>query len=113
MKSFLFFLLASITIFATEPNPPTWPDNVIILKTDDPHAQEKVDQAFSTNGGHATQAGEQPPGEFSNQRYAILFEPGIHTLNVNVGFYTSIIGLGYAPKDTTISTVTCENGNFC
>lgn len=113
MKWFILCLLASVKLFSLEPNPPTWPANVIVLKTDDPYAQEKVDKVFSTNGGHATQAGEPTPGEFSNDRYAILFEPGVHTLNVNVGFYTSIIGLGKKPKDTTISKVTCENGNFC
>ncbi|QVL57780.1 MAG: hypothetical protein KFB93_01515 [Simkaniaceae bacterium] len=113
MKWLIFSLLASVNLFSLEPNPPTWPDNVIVLKADDPYAQEKVDKVFSENGGHATQAGEPTPGEFSNDRYAILFEPGVHTLNVNVGFYTSIIGLGKEPKDTTISTVTSENGNYC
>ena len=113
MRWFIFCLLASIHLFSLEPNPPIWPDNVIVLKTDDPYAQEKVDKVFTENGGHATGVDDPTPGEFSSDRYAILFEPGIHTLNVNVGFYTSIIGLGKEPKDTTISTVTSENGNYC
>jgi hypothetical protein len=41
-----------------------------------------------------------------------LFQPGNHTLNVNVGYYTSIIGLGKAPGDTQISNVISENGSF-
>eukprot|EP01121_Diplochlamys_sp_Union-15-3_P016767 TRINITY_DN576_c0_g1_i1.p1 TRINITY_DN576_c0_g1~~TRINITY_DN576_c0_g1_i1.p1 ORF type:complete len:593 (-),score=124.86 TRINITY_DN576_c0_g1_i1:150-1724(-) len=58
--------------------------------------------------------GHNPPfhGEFSSSRYALLFKPGHHQVTVNVGFYTSIIGLGTRPGDTAINEVQCENGDF-
>ena len=102
-------LLASVTLFALEPNPPTWPDNVKILEPDDTGAQGVVDAIYHENGGRDP---HDDHGQWSESRYAIFFKPGNHTLNVNVGYYTSIIGLGKTPKDTQISTVTCENGSF-
>ncbi len=42
-----------------------------------------------------------------------MFKPGDHShLNINVGFYTSVYGLGVAPTDTNLGTVTCENGDY-
>jgi len=110
MKKWILLAIAvSVNLFSLETNPPNWPSNVIIIKSDDPHAQEKIDAVYAQNGGH----NPDNHGQWSTDRYAILFEPGNHTLNVNVGFYTSIIGLGKTPKDTQISTVTSENGSYC
>ena len=39
-------------------------------------------------------------GQFSDNRYALLFKPGIHDLYVNVGYYTHVMGLGSSPLDT-------------
>jgi len=36
-------------------------------------------------------------GEFSDFRYAVLFEPGTHNVNVDVGYYTTVHGLGKTP----------------
>jgi hypothetical protein len=41
--------------------------------------------------------------QFGNDRYAILFKPGSYNANVNVGFYTSVIGLGESPDDVNIT----------
>ena len=101
--------MASLNLVALEPNPPVWPDSVIVLSPDDTDAQNKVDAVYTQNGGHSP---EDNHGQWSDARFAILFQPGNHTLNVNVGYYTSIIGLGKAPKDTQISNVICENGSF-
>jgi len=95
--------------FCQEPNPPNWPKNVFVL---DPSTSDKsqtiVDQIFSENGGH------DPPfhGQWSNSRYALLFKPGSHNVVVNVGYYTSVIGLGKAPTDTKLDVFKCENGDF-
>jgi len=92
-----------------EPNPPTWPKSVYVF---DPatsgNTQQVVNTIFSQNGGH------QPPfnGQWSNNRYALLFKPGNHNVQVNIGFYTSVIGLGRAPTDTTINKITVENGDY-
>jgi len=92
-----------------EPNPPNWPAGVYVFDPSTPsHTQSVVDQAFAQNGGHV------PPfnGQWSTGRYAFLFKPGDHRVSVNVGFYTQIMGLGAAPTDTTIPTVTVQNGDF-
>lgn len=114
MKWLAICLLASINLFSAEPNPPTWPANVVVIEEGDTHAQDKINQIYSENGGHAVGGEDSPiPGQWSKDRYALLFKPGNHTLNVNVGFYTSVIGLGVQPIDTKISTVTSENGSYC
>jgi hypothetical protein len=52
-------------------------------------------------------AKQQIDNEFGNERYALLFEPGSygsreHPLNLKVGYYTAIAGLGASPRDVTI-----------
>jgi hypothetical protein len=47
--------------------------------------------------------------QFGSERYALLFKPGSYNVNVNVGFYTSIFGLGQKPDDVNITgSVHCE-----
>ncbi|MBN1411102.1 MAG: discoidin domain-containing protein, partial [Spirochaetales bacterium] len=41
--------------------------------------------------------------QFGSDRYALLFAPGDYTVNVNVGYYTSVIGLGQNPDDVVIT----------
>ena len=52
------------------------------------------------------------PGQFSDKRFAFLFKPGNHQVTANVGYYTSIIGLGASPRDTNIRDVIVQNGDF-
>jgi hypothetical protein len=52
-------------------------------------------------------AAQQVPNQFGTQRYALLFEPGTYgsaadPLVFQVGYYTSVAGLGKNPSDTTI-----------
>jgi len=49
--------------------------------------------------------------QFSSSRYALLFEasPKMHEVDVRVGFYTSVYGLGRKPSDTKIRSVTSTN----
>jgi hypothetical protein len=41
--------------------------------------------------------------QFDDLGYALLFMPGQYALDVQVGFYTHVIGLGEAPDDVTIT----------
>jgi hypothetical protein len=41
--------------------------------------------------------------QFGGDRYAVLFAPGAYQLDVNVGYYTEVLGLGAAPDDVTIA----------
>ncbi len=40
--------------------------------------------------------------EFSLNRYALLFKPGIYHLDIRVGYYMQVMGLGQSPEDVTI-----------
>jgi hypothetical protein len=51
---------------------------------------------------------QQVPNQFGNQRYAILFEPGTYGSSANplifqVGYYTTVAGLGLVPGDVVIN----------
>ena len=53
-------------------------------------------------------AAQQVPNEFGTQRYALLFKPGTYgtaadPLNFQVGYYTSVAGLGRSPGDVVIN----------
>jgi hypothetical protein len=67
-------------------------------------------------------ATEQVPNQFGTQRYALLFKPGTYgsstdPLNFQVGYYTSVAGLGASPGDVVINgSVYVRNqcdGSFC
>ena len=67
-------------------------------------------------------ASQQVSNQFGTQRYALLFKPGTYgssndPLNFQVGYYTSIAGLGRSPGDVVINgSVYAHNqcdGNFC
>ena len=53
-------------------------------------------------------ATQQVPNQFGTQRYALLFKPGTYgssadPLNFQVGYYTSVAGLGRSPSDVVIN----------
>src|SRR5438876_1523291 len=69
-----------------------------------------------------TIASKQVSNQFGTDRYALLFKPGTYgssdaPLNFQVGYYTSIAGLGRAPGDVVINgSVYVHNqcdGSFC
>ena len=43
-----------------------------------------------------------PANEFSKNRYALLFKPGTYWLDIRVGYYTHVMGLGKSPEDVVI-----------
>ncbi len=57
---------------------------------------------------------QQQSNQFGSQRYALLFKPGSYSgLNAQIGFYTSIAGLGRNPDDVAIhGDVTVDAGWF-
>ncbi len=48
--------------------------------------------------------------EFGNNRYALLFKPGSYPLDLRIGYYTSIIGLGKSPSDVVINGLLISKG---
>jgi hypothetical protein len=77
-------------------NTPDFGTNVLIFNPSmpAPEIQSALDRVFA----------EQQYSEFGTGRYALFFEPGHYTnLDVNLGFYTQVIGLGQMPDDVTIT----------
>jgi len=59
---------------------------------------------------------QQQSNQFGTNRYALLFKPGSYNVDVNLGFYTQALGLGYLPDDVTINgavhvSAAWQNGN--
>lgn len=78
--------------------------NVIVFDPSTPNIQARLDQVFA----------QQESAQFGSGRYQFLFKPGTYNgLNAQIGFYTSISGLGLNPDDTTINgDVTVDAGWF-
>ncbi|MEH0844896.1 discoidin domain-containing protein [Micromonospora sp. CPCC 205711] len=66
--------------------------------------QNQLDTAFRS----------QEANQFGTQRYALMFKPGDYSgINAQVGFYTSIMGLGRNPDDVRIhGDITVDAGWF-
>jgi hypothetical protein len=64
-------------------------------------AQKKIDDVYTT----------QYTGQFVTDRYALLFKPGKYTLDVKVGYYTQVLGLGASPDDVAITGAIRSTGN--
>jgi len=78
--------------------------NVHVFDPSTPDIQGKVDEIFK----------KQESAQFGLDRYALLFKPGTYdNINAQIGFYTSIAGLGLNPNDTTLNgDVTVDAGWF-
>ncbi len=55
--------------------------------------QTTLDNVFNT----------QKLNQFGTQRFALLFKPGTYAVDANMGYYTSIAGLGQNPDDVLIN----------
>merc|ERR1719410_2536533 len=92
-------------LVGTEPNPPNWPSNVYVFGPGDQNKARSVIQQMTANNGGNYPQWDSVKGEWSEKRYALLFKPGRYNLDIDVGYYTSVIGLGEQPSDTKITTV--------
>jgi hypothetical protein len=80
--------------------PPALGPNVIVFDPSMPVAQIQA----TVDAIHAQQVDD----EMGTNRYALLFEPGVygtaeHPLQMKVGYYTEVAGLGASPSDVTIN----------
>ncbi|MEU9993921.1 RICIN domain-containing protein [Streptomyces sp. NPDC050848] len=69
--------------------------NVVVLDPSMPSAtiQSRLNTIFQ----------RQETNQFGSDRYAVLFKPGTYNNDVNVGFYTQVLGLGQSPDSVTIN----------
>ena len=70
----------------SEPNPPTWPSSVSVFDASTPAANitARVNAVYNHNGGR------KDNGQFSPDRYALMFMPGSYDVDVPVGYYTQV-----------------------
>ncbi|MFD4973034.1 discoidin domain-containing protein [Streptomyces sp. NPDC058424] len=78
--------------------------NVIVVDPSTPNLQQRFDQVFA----------QQESNQFGAGRYQFLLKPGTYNgINAQIGFYTSISGLGLNPDDTQINgDITVDAGWF-
>ena len=46
-----------------------------------------------------------------DSRYAIFLKRGQHDINIKVGYYTQVLGLGDVPSDTAVESIHSPNGS--
>lgn len=71
---------------------PDFGPNVKIFDPTTADVQAQMDEIFN----------EQYMNQFGDQRYAVLFKPGTYNVNTNLGYYTTVSGLGRNPMDVAI-----------
>ena len=95
-----FVATGGITAAADASSPPNFGPNTFVFDPGMPQSQIQatVDSIAS----------QQVNNEFGTQRYALLFKPGTYgsaekPLNFQVGYYTTVAGLGQSPNDVVIN----------
>ena len=83
-------------VTAPESNPPKWSGSVYVF---DP----KMENISCTLNSLFSQLGPIETGKFSSLRVALLFKPGKYDLDVPVGYYTQVLGLGKSPEDVAFT----------
>src|ERR1700679_3633028 len=86
---------AALPVLAAKGAKPEFGANVLIFDPSMPSQliQKQIDAVFAT----------QRHNEFGTQRNALLFLPGSYSVDVPVGFYTEVMGLGASPDATRIA----------
>lgn len=75
------------------PQNPDLGPNVLIVDPGMPDAPRRIHAWFA----------QQERAHFTDRRYAILLKPGTHRLDINVGFFTQVAGLGLTPDAVTVT----------
>jgi hypothetical protein len=88
------FAFAIEPLFAATPKQPDFGPNVQIFSPSMPAAaiQQQIDKVYAI----------QEHSEFGSARNAFLFLPGDYKVDVPVGFYTQVLGLGATPDGVSI-----------
>lgn len=83
---------------------PDFGPNVLMFDPSMPRAaiQSRLDAVFA----------QQERNQFGPERYTVLFKPGRYDLDVNVGFYTQVLGLGRLPDDVAITGTVHSDANW-
>lgn len=85
----LLFTFASVL---AEPNPPDWPSTVFVFGPESADINATVLQLYTNQD------------LYKSQRAALLFKPGEYSVDVPVGYYTTVHGLGTHPGDVSFTS---------
>ena len=80
------------TLSAAQNDDALFGPNVLIVEPGDTTAQKRLDAIYNA----------QEKTEFGTDRYAVLLKPGKHNLDIRVGYYTQVLGLGRSPRDVQV-----------
>ena len=87
-------LMARALLSPGEPAaPPDFGPNVLVFDPAMTNIQARIDAVFA----------KQERSQFGSNRFAYLFKPGKYDLDVQVGFYMQVLGLGRSPDDVAIT----------
>src|SRR6266404_4366803 len=88
-------LAAALPALAVNGAKPEFGPNVLVFDPSMPSQviQKQIDAVYAI----------QEHNEFGPQRNALLFLPGSYSVDVSVGFYTEVMGLGASPDATRIA----------
>jgi hypothetical protein len=86
---------SAFSAIAASPAKPDFGPNVLIFSTSMPAStmQRQIDDVYRT----------QQHNEFGSERNALMFLPGAYKLDIPIGFYTEVLGLGASPDDVRIA----------
>jgi hypothetical protein len=76
-----------------DPKNPDFGPNTYVYSPSTPGLQAKLNEVFA----------QQETNQFGPNRHAFLFKPGTYAADANIGFYTSVYGLGLSPDDVNIN----------
>jgi len=82
--------LVAVTGYSADPD---FGPNVILFRPGQEGMQEQINAVFQ----------KQERAQFGSGRYALLFKPGRYDVDVPVGFFTHVAGLGNRPAEVTIA----------
>ena len=78
-------------VYASEPNPPHWPDSVYVFDSHSNNIKNTIQDIYQ----------QQRSSLYGEQRVALLFKPGVYEVDIPVGYYTTVHGLGTHPRDVS------------
>ncbi len=105
VMSSLTVLVSGAAAHAAGPGRTDAPDfgpNVLIFDPSMTNIQSRIDAVFR----------QQERSQFGSDRYAYLFKPGKYNLDVQVGFYMQVLGLGRSPDDVAITGAVRSKANW-
>ncbi|CAK8999861.1 3-beta-glucosidase) (Laminarinase) (SacteLam55A) [Durusdinium trenchii] len=83
-----------------EPNPPEWPETVYIYGPEDASERNLTAEIAEL----LRELNNVSTGHYSSERKALLFKPGSYDVEVEVGYYVQVLGLGRHPKDVSFTS---------